>query len=159
MFGTAIFLSVIEDVQCICRDRVVCFYIMYVFIVPYCYCFPVWPTYYVLHVLHCNPHITLEFVLSCGVLSCSWLYMVLHVVHLNRLGTLCMSGLWYLNVTHFFLCVCVGVFSVFCVLIILFFKLWMIWNGKPLFLAIVQIVTHSCCLACSVIGVDNILLT
>ena len=59
-----------------------------------------------------------------------------------------------LKCDHFFLCVCVGIFSVFCVLIILF-KLWMIWNGKPLYLAMVQIVTQSCCLACSVIGVEH----
>jgi hypothetical protein len=77
-------------------------------------------------------------------------------VRLNRLVTLCMSGLWYVNVIHLFLCVCVRVVHVFCVLIILFLKLWMICNGKILFLAMVQIMSHSCCLVCSVIGVDNI---
>lgn len=61
---------------------------------------------------------------------------------------------------HFCLCVCVGVFFsfVFYILIILFFKWWIICNGKPLFLAMVQIVSHACCLACSVIGVNSILL-
>ena len=58
---------------------------------------------------------------------------------------------------NLFLCVCVGALFVFFVPIILFFKLWMIYNGKSLFLAMVQIVSHSCCLACSVIGVDSIL--
>ena len=31
----------------------------------------------------------------------------------------------------------------------------MIYNGKPLFLAMVQIMFHSCCLACFVIGIIN----
>ena len=92
--------------------------------------------------------------------------MVLHVrnvmfksVRLNRLVTLRMSGIWYVNVIHFFLCVCVGVFYVFCVLITLFLKLCMICNGKPLFLAMVQIGSHFCCLVCSVTSVDSILST
>ena len=90
--------------------------------------------------------------------------MVLHVrnavfkfVLLNRLVTLCTSVLWYVNVIQFFLCVCMGVFFVPCALTILFLKLRIICNVKPLFLAMVQVVFHSCCLACSVIGVDNIL--
>jgi hypothetical protein len=114
----------------------------------------VWPTYDLLHVLHCNLYIPLEFVSFCGDLSHCWLYMVLHVrnaifrsVRFNRLVTLCVSGLWYVNMMHFFLCVCVAALFVFCVLIIL----WMICNGKPLFLVIVQIVSNSCCLVCSVI--------
>ena len=77
-------------------------------------------------------------------------------VRLNRSVTLCVSGLIYLNVIYFFLCVCVGVFLSLC-FIILFFKLRKICNGKPLFLAMVQIVSQSCCLACSVTGVDSIL--
>ena len=77
-------------------------------------------------------------------------------VRSNSLVTLCMSGLWYVNVIHFFLCVCEGVFYVFCVIIILLLKSWMICNGKPLFLAIVQIGSHSCCLVCSVTGVNII---
>ena len=111
-------------------------------------------TYDLLHVLHCSQYIPLEFVLFCGVRSCSWLYMVLYLqnamfmlVSLNRLETLCVSELWYVNVIHFSLCVCVGVFSVFCVLIILFFKLGILYNGKPIFLAMVQVVSLSCCLA------------
>jgi hypothetical protein len=90
---------------------------------------PVWPMYDLLHVLHFNLYIPLKSVLFCVDLSHSWLYMVLHVwnamfrsVRLNRLITLCVSGLWYINVIHFFLCVCVGFFA-FGVLIILFFKL------------------------------------
>ena len=51
-----------------------------------------------------------------------------------------------------------GGFFVFCVLIILFLKLWTVCKGKSLFLAMVQMVFQSCCLACSVIGVDSILL-
>jgi len=128
--------------------------------------FPVWPTYDLLHALLCNLYIQLEFILFCGDVSHSWLYLVLHVrnamfksVRLNRMVILCMSGLLYVNVIHFFLCVCAGVFYVFCVLIVLFLKLWMIWNGKPLFLAMVQIGSHSCCLICSVTGVDSILFT
>ena len=58
----------------------------------------------------------------------------------------------------FLSCVCMGVFFVFCVLIILFLKLFIVCNGKPLFLAMAQMVFH-CCLTCSVIGVDNILFT
>ena len=91
---------------------------------------PVWPTFHLLHVLHCNLYIPLESVLFYGDLSSSWLYMVLHVrnamfksVRLNRLIIFCMSELWYVNVIHFFLCVCVGVFFAFSVLNILFFKL------------------------------------
>ena len=79
------------------------------------------------------------------------------MVLLNRLITLCKSGLWYVNMIHFFLCVCMGVLYVFCVLIILFLKLRIVCNGKPLFIAMVQIVFHPCCLACSVISVDSIL--
>ena len=52
-----------------------------------------------------------------------------------------------------------GIFLVSCVLTILFFKLWTICNGKPLFIAMVQTVFHSCCFACSVTGVGNILST
>jgi len=146
------------------RDRVVCFYISHTFTVPYFYWSPVWPTYDLLHVLHWNLYIPLDFVLFCGDLSHNWLYMVLHVrkamfrsVRLNRLVTFCISGLGYGNVIHFFLCVCVGAHFVFCVLFILFFVLWMMCNGKPLFPAMVQIVSHSRCLACSVIGIDIIL--
>ena len=83
----------------------------------------VWQTYDLLHILHCNLYIPLQFILFCGDLWHSWLCMALHVrnvmfrsVRLNRLVTLCGSGLWYVNVMH---CVCVGVFFVFYVLIIL----------------------------------------
>jgi hypothetical protein len=117
-----------------------------------------------LHVLYCTLYIPLEFILFCGVLSHNWLYIhiVLHIQNAMfksvLVGNFYVSELWYVIVIHFFLCVCVNVFSVFCVLSIsLFSKLWMICNQKPLFLAMVQIVFHSCCLACSVIGVSSIL--
>ena len=113
---------------------------------------PVWPTYDLLHVLHCNICMPLEFILFSGILSHNWLYVVLHVLNVtfksvffNKLVTLCVRGLKYVNVIHFFSCVCV--LSVLCVLSFrLFAKLWMICNGKPLFLAMVQIMFHSCCL-------------
>jgi len=45
------------------------------------------------------------------------------------------------------------VVNVRCVLVIsLFLRLWIICDGNLLFLAIVSMVFHSCCLACSVIG-------
>jgi hypothetical protein len=53
------------------------------------------------------------------------------LVGLNRLVTLLMSGLWYMNVARVFRCVFVRVFYMFCVLIILLFKLWIMRNGKP----------------------------
>jgi hypothetical protein len=53
------------------------------------------------------------------------------LVCLNRLLTLCTSGEWYVNMTHIFRCVFVTVMSMFWVLIILFFKLWILRNGKP----------------------------
>jgi hypothetical protein len=131
-----------------------CLYIMYVHGVLLLTILPVCPTYDILHVLHCSLYIPLEIALFCGVLSRNYLYTVLLVrksmfmlVHLNRLVTLCTSGLWYVNVTHVFRCVFVKVLSVFCVLIILFFKLWMMHNGKPLLFAVARTVSYSCCLA------------
>ena len=57
----------------------------------------------------------LQFGLFSGILSHDWLYIVLYArnamfksVLLNKLVTLCMSGLKYVNVVHFFRCVCVG---------------------------------------------------
>ena len=61
---------------------------------------PVWPTYELLHVLHFNLYKPLQFILFSGILSRSWLYMVLlfrkaifKQVFLNKLVTLCMNGL------------------------------------------------------------------
>jgi hypothetical protein len=115
---------------------------------------PVCPTYDLLHVLHCSLYIPQEIALFCGTLSRNCLYTVLFVrkamfmlVCLNKLVILCISGLWYVNVTHDFRCVFVTVLSVFCALISLFIKLWIMRNGKPLFLVMVQMVSHSCCLA------------
>ena len=54
-------------------------------------------------------------------------------------------------IRFFFWCVCVN--DVCCVLVIgLFLRLWIICSGNPLFLAIVSMMLHSHCLACSVIG-------
>jgi hypothetical protein len=39
-----------------------------------------------------------------------------------------------------------------CLFIGLFLRLWIICDGNPLLLAIVSMVLHSCCLACSVVG-------
>ena len=61
---------------------------------------PAWPTYDLLHVLHCNLYIPLEFILLCGVMShnlavysviCS--KSIFKSVLFNTLVTLCMSGL------------------------------------------------------------------
>ena len=46
--------------------------------------------------------------------------------------------------------VCAGILVVCCFLAILFFKLCISCSGKPLCLAIVYMVFHSCCFACSV---------
>jgi hypothetical protein len=94
--------------------------------------------------LHFNLYILLEFILFSGILSRIWFYKmllirqaVLHLVFLNKLWTLFMSVLWSLKVTNFFLCcVCVG--ANFCVLIILFFSLWIICNGEPLLFSYVE---------------------
>jgi hypothetical protein len=124
---------------------------------------PVWPTYDLLHVLHCNLYIPLDFISFCGVLSHNWLYVVLHFrngmftsVPWNRQVTLSMSGMCYVYVSHFFL-LFMWENVLFFVLINLFLKLWIICPGKAIFLAWVRIVFHSRCLACSVIGVDIIL--
>ena len=51
----------------------------------------------------------------------------------------------------FFWCVCAV--NVCCVLVMrIFLRLWITCDGNLLFLAIVSMVFHSCCLACSVIG-------
>jgi hypothetical protein len=61
---------------------------------------PVWPTYALLHIVHCNLYIPLEFILFRGVLLHNWLYIVLHIriamfksALLNKLVILCMSEL------------------------------------------------------------------
>jgi hypothetical protein len=61
---------------------------------------PLWPTYALLHILHCNLYIPLEFILFCGVLLHNWLHIVLHIqkdmfksVLLNKLVILCLSEL------------------------------------------------------------------
>ena len=41
--------------------------------------YPVWPTYELLHVLHFDLYMPLEFILFCGISSWIWLYMVLLV--------------------------------------------------------------------------------
>ena len=60
---------------------------------------PVRPTYDLLHVLHCNLYNPLELNSFCGVLSHNWFirYYIFETlfksVLLNRLVTLCMSGM------------------------------------------------------------------
>jgi hypothetical protein len=49
------------------------------FTVSYFYRFPVWPTYDLFHVLHCNLCIPLDFILFCGAVSHNCLYIKLHV--------------------------------------------------------------------------------
>ena len=98
--------------------------------VSYFYPFPVRPTYDLLHVLNCNLYMPLQFTLFSGILSHNWLYIVLHVlnamfksVFFNKLVTLCMNRLYYINVIHFFRCVSRSILPVFCALSInLFFK-------------------------------------
>jgi hypothetical protein len=127
---------------------------------------PVWPKYDLLHVLHCNLYMPLEVILFSGVLSHNWLYIVLHArnamfksVLFNRYGNFVYNWTVVRKCDPFlslYLCECA---FCFCVLSKnLFFKLWMICDGKPLFLAMMLNMFHSCCLACSVIGIDNILL-
>jgi hypothetical protein len=60
---------------------------------------PVWPTCDLMHVLHFNLYMPLQFILFSGILSRIWLYnmlirkAILNLVLLNKLGTLCTSGL------------------------------------------------------------------
>ena len=61
---------------------------------------PVWQTNELLHVLHFNLYMPIEFILLNGIQSRSWLYMVVLVrkaifklVFLNKLVTQFMSGL------------------------------------------------------------------
>jgi len=65
----------------------------------------------------------LEFILFCGTLSHIWLYMVLEaqkakfkLVCLNKLVTLCISGLSYVKVTQFSFIVFMLVWLLFAVL-------------------------------------------
>ena len=60
----------------------------------------VWPTYDLLHVLHYNLYMLLEFTLFSGIMSHNWLYRLLHVlsamfklVFLSKLVTLCTNVL------------------------------------------------------------------
>jgi hypothetical protein len=60
----------------------------------------VWPTYELLQVLHFSLYIPFEFILFCGILSLSCLYIVLvarntifKLVYLNKLVTLCIREL------------------------------------------------------------------
>ena len=78
LFWISVFMSIVENVKCVWRDRVICFDISCMFLVSYFYRFPVWPTYDLLHVLHCNLYIPLEFILFSDILSHKWLYIVLH---------------------------------------------------------------------------------
>ena len=112
--------------ECVmCTPRIGLFFVLIYLICSWCIIsidLPVWPAYDMLHVLHCNWYIPLEYILFCGVLSHNWLYMVLHVqnsafksLFLKRLVTLCMSGLWYINVILFLsLYLCGSIFCSLC---------------------------------------------
>jgi len=61
---------------------------------------PVWPTYELLNAVHFNLYTPLDFILFSGIISRSWLYMVLlvrkaifNLVSFNKVVTLCMIGL------------------------------------------------------------------
>ena len=117
---------------------------------------PVWPTHELLQGLHFNLYIPLEFTLFSGTISRSWLYMVLLVrkaifklVFLNKLVTFLRVDwdMWRWPIFPFVVFVWVWLsFFFVCVFSIIFFlNLWIIYNGKPLFLATVRIMFHSCC--------------
>jgi hypothetical protein len=79
-----------------CQDWVICCVISCVFKVSYFY----HSSSELLHVLHCNLYIPLEFIVLSGILSYNWLSIMLQVqiamlksVPLNKLVTLCVSGL------------------------------------------------------------------
>jgi len=136
-------------VQCVCWGWFICFDVSFVFAMSYSYRSSS-SANELLQLLHFNLYMPLEFILFSGIQSQNWLYMVVLVrkaifklVFKNKLVTQCMSGLWYVKVTHFFCCVCVGVTSDFHVSSInKFFSLWINCNGKPLFLAAVRTVFH-----------------
>jgi hypothetical protein len=91
----------------------------------------VWPMCKQFQVLYFNLHMPMEFFVFCGTLSQRRLYkvfvdqnMMLKLVYLNKLLTLHISGLHYVQETNFFFCVCMGMTFVCCVLSInLFFML------------------------------------
>jgi hypothetical protein len=103
----------VQGVQCVCWDWVICLDVSCVFSMSYFYWPPVWPTYELLQVLHFNLYISVDFTLFSGIISWSWMYIVycilyivllvrkaiFKVVFLNKLVTLCISGLWYILTT------------------------------------------------------------
>jgi hypothetical protein len=97
-----------------------------------------------LHVLYCDLHIPLDSVLFCGDLPHSWLYKVLHVRNamfrsaFEQVGNSVNEWIMILKCDPFLSFVFAWEYFCLCVLIILFFKLWKICNGKPLFLAMVR---------------------
>jgi hypothetical protein len=115
--------------------------------------------------------IAFELVCTTGVVvsrfcvSCWYIVLVdrkaiFRLVHFKRLVTLYMEGLWYVKVVHsllLFSFVCVRVVQSF-LAVSLFLKLCIRCTGKPLFWAIVIIVSHSCSPARSVMGMVNVLL-
>ena len=164
MFWVIIFVPVVKNMQCVCWDVIVCF--MYLTCSRYLISIGYQSDQRMICCIFCIVICKFRqrsfcFVVICCIFDCICCCQIevlcLNWYFLNRLVTLFISGLWYVNVIYFIFCVCMGVFFVSCVLIILFLKFCIIRNGKPLFLAIIQMVFHSRCLVCSVIGVDNML--
>ena len=106
LFCITLFMFFVWNVQCFCWNGL--------FVLKYLVCsrrrisvdFLVWPKYDLLHVLHFNLCMPLDFILFSGILSRSLLYIMLIVrkaifkfVFLNKFVTLCMSGLWYILTT------------------------------------------------------------
>ena len=125
---------------------------------------PKFPTNEVLHVLHLSMYIPLEFVLVLAILSVShWCIVfvacraVFKLECLKKIVISHISGPWYVNVTHFF---------AFCVVVVgrfLFFGCQFFLQvvndrqWKSIVLGYCDMIFHSCCLACFVIGSTSIL--
>ena len=111
------------NVQCVWWGWVICFDVSCVFAISHSYWSSRVQTNELLKVLNSNLFMPLEFILLSGIQSRSWLYMVVLIrkaifklIFLNKLVTQCMSGLWYVKVTHFLLYVCVWVWLLIFVL-------------------------------------------
>ena len=126
---------------------------------------PACPIYTLLHVLHCSLYIPLGFVLLVFSFdSCCWIVLivlkaVIMFMSLNKFVILLIIGLKYVNVVHFFdcsfLCFCVSL--QFFLFVSFFLRLYIIFLGYTLFIAMVTIVFHSSFLAFSVMGSVHVL--